>query len=203
MTYQEVNLSRRSIQNFDRNKPIKFELVKRVISEATFAPSGYNLQPWRVIVVQSEESKNKLHALAYEQQKILDAPITLIVVADKESYKRHNKIWDHLSLEHGEDKILETIERLSKGYGKDELTKTRHAHTNTSLFSMNLMALFKSYNIDSHPIGGFKELEVKEAFGINEYEDINMLISIGYHDESKPLITRKRRKTFEEITTIF
>lgn len=202
MTIQEINQSRRSIQNFDNKKDIDMTLVKKVIWEAGFAPSGYNLQPWRVIVVMNDESKEKLFNLSYKQQKIKDAPLTVIVIADKEAYKRHNPIWNHLSEEHGEDQILETIERISKGYGKDEITKSRHAHTNTSLYSMNLMSLFKGYGIDTHPIGGFQEQKVKEAFDIKDYEDINMLIAVGYHDESKPLITRRRRKSFDEFVAV-
>ena len=203
MTVQEVNLTRRSVNFFDKDKDVNMELVKRVIGEATFAPSGYNLQPWRVILVRSDEAKEKLFNAAYKQQKIQDAPLTLIVVADKEAYKRHNPIWDHLSKIHGEEEITKTIERISKGYGKDELTKTRHAHTNTSLFSMNLMTLFKAYGMDTHPIGGFKESEVKALFNIKDSEDINMLISVGYHDINHELITRKRRKTYLEIATVF
>ena len=202
MTVQEVNFMRRSVHNFDKDKPVNMELVKKVIEEAGYAPSGYNLQPWRVIIIQSDESKEKLYNLAYKQDKIIEAPITLIIIADKEAYLRHNPIWDHISKDIGEDKVQETINRISKSYQDNELKKTRSAHTNTSLYSMNLMTLFKAYGIDTHPIGGFKESEVKEAFNIKNSEDINMLISVGHHDKNKPLITRRRRKTFKEISSI-
>ncbi len=203
MTVQEVNLMRRSVQNFDKDRPLDMELVKRVIEEATYAPSGYNLQPWRVIVVQSEESKKTLFNLAYKQEKVSQAPVTLIIVADKEAYKRENSAWDELIEEYGEDRISGLIESAAKGYGKDEISKTKFAHLNTSLFSMTLMLLFKAYNIDSHPMGGMEEDKIKKAFNINEVEDINMLLCIGYHDTVKPLTRRKRRKSYKDIVTVY
>lgn len=203
MTVQEINLMRRSIQFFDKNRPIDMELVKRVIGEAVYAPSSYNLQPWRVVLVHSKEQKELLYNLAYQQDKILDAPITLIIVADKEAYKRHNKVWDFIAEETSEENVQSTIERLSKRYDDNEVAKTKSAHTNTSLFSMNLMLLLKAYGLDSHPIGGMKVNEVKKAFDIKDHEDINMAISVGYHNDDKDLILRKQRKGYKDIVTEF
>ena len=203
MTVQEVNLMRRSIQHFDSERPLDMELVKRIIEEATYAPSGYNLQPWRVIVVQSDENRDLLFNQAYKQEKIKDAPVTLIIIADKEGYKKENKAWDELIEEYGEDRVSKVIESASKAYGKDEIAKTKFAHLNTSLFSMTLMLLFKAYGIDTHAIGGMKQDEIKKSFNIKANEDINMLLPIGYRNEDKPLNKRKNRKTYEDIVTVF
>lgn len=203
MTVQEINLMRRSIQYFDKTKPLDYELVKRVINEAVYAPSSYNLQPWRVILVKTLEQKETLYNLAYKQEKIKDAPMTLIIVADKEAYKRHNKVWDFIAEEIGEDAVKEKVDNLSKGYDNNEIKQIKNAHISTSLFSMNLMLLFKGYGIDSHPIGGMKIDEVKKAFNILEHEDINMAITIGYHDDQYSMITRKRRKNYDDIVTEF
>src|SRR3954464_4997634 len=46
------------------------------------APSAYNVQPWRFVVVQSEEMKKQLSAAAYGQQQILRAPATIVMYSD-------------------------------------------------------------------------------------------------------------------------
>ena len=201
MTLQELNLMRRSIQYFDKDKPLDKELVKRVINEAVYAPSSFNVQPWRIVLVESKEHRELLYDLAYQQDKIKDAPMTLIIVADKEAYKRHNKVWDFESEMIGEEAVLDKVEKLSKRYDNNEIKKVKSAHINTSLLSMTLMLLFKAYGIDSHPIGGMKIEEVKHAFDIKDHEDINMAITIGYHDDNYSLIERKQRKNYNDIVT--
>ncbi len=42
--------SRRSVRAF-RPKPLQRELVEEILEEAASAPSGANIQPWRVYVV--------------------------------------------------------------------------------------------------------------------------------------------------------
>ena len=64
---------------------------------------------------------------------------------------------------------------------------------------MNLMVLFKAYKIDTHPMSGMKFDKVKEAFDLKETEEVVMLLSVGYRDESKQMSTRRIRKTYEEV----
>ena len=62
--------NRRSVNHFDPARKLDNETIKKIIDLAVNAPSAYNLQPWRIIVVQSDEAKGKLWNLAYKQPKI-------------------------------------------------------------------------------------------------------------------------------------
>ena len=46
-----------------------------ILKLALQAPSGYNLQPWRFIIVQDEQNRNKLQKAAWSQEKITEAPV--------------------------------------------------------------------------------------------------------------------------------
>lgn len=46
-----------------RPDPIPEDVLERVLTAATWAPTGGNLQPWRMIVVRSEEKKQALQDL--------------------------------------------------------------------------------------------------------------------------------------------
>ena len=50
-----------------RPDPIPHDVVERVLQAACWAPTGGNVQPWRVIVVRSPERKAKLQAI-YEPE---------------------------------------------------------------------------------------------------------------------------------------
>lgn len=202
MTMQELNLSRRSIGCFDPSKDINMELVKRVINEANFTPSGHNLQPWRLIIAKSKQSKETLHSLAYRQDKVLDAPITLIVIGDKEAYKEDNKAYEEVVEKYGaerKDAIIKSSERV---YGEDEIAKVKFAYTNTSLYAMTLMFLFKAYGMETHAISGMNASGIHKAFDLKDSEEVVMLLNVGYFDDSKTLLTRKRRKEFNDMTVI-
>jgi nitroreductase len=45
--------------------------------------SGYNLQPWRFIVVRDKEHRKRLRKAAMDQEKLSEAPVVLIAVGMK------------------------------------------------------------------------------------------------------------------------
>ena len=51
--------TRRSVRRFT-DQAVPTELVERIIETATYAPNAHNRQPWRFIVLTSEESKSTL-----------------------------------------------------------------------------------------------------------------------------------------------
>jgi coenzyme F420-0:L-glutamate ligase / coenzyme F420-1:gamma-L-glutamate ligase len=59
MSIKDVLKQRRSIRRY-KNQPVPEALVSEVLEAAGWAPSAHNSQPWRFIVLQSNESKREL-----------------------------------------------------------------------------------------------------------------------------------------------
>ena len=196
-------MTRRSVNFFDKDLDIDMRLVKKVITESFQAPSAYNTQPWRILLVRSNESKSLLHSLAFKQVKILEAPLTLIIVGDKEGYELNNSAWNEITEKRGIETTVKMLEGARKLYGKTESTKLKFAESHGGLLAMNLMQLFKAYGIDTHPMSGMKFEEIKLAFDLSESEEVVMLLAVGYRDETKQMSTRRNRKTYEEVVTEF
>ncbi len=72
---------RRSIRKY-MDKPISGQQVMQVLESARLAPSGSNTQPWRFIIVKSEDMRGKLATAAHNQQWMTTAPVHIVVVAD-------------------------------------------------------------------------------------------------------------------------
>lgn len=85
---------RRSVNSFDKNRSIDASLLKEIVNMAVLAPSAFNLQPWRILVVQSEEAKEQLKALANNQDKVTEAPVTLVLIGNKEGFADENPVWE-------------------------------------------------------------------------------------------------------------
>ena len=73
---------RRSINFFDTEKTLSEDKLKELIEVANFSPSSFNLQPWKVIVVRDPDRKKVLRKCAFDQPKVEEAPVILVLVAD-------------------------------------------------------------------------------------------------------------------------
>lgn len=85
-----------------RPDPIPQELIERVLQAACWAPTGGNVQPWRVIVVRSPERKAKLQAIYEPEWHNYTASNrarleTLPIGADKDKLARTLAAGDHLA----------------------------------------------------------------------------------------------------------
>src|SRR5215470_7574188 len=113
----QVIAERRATQSFE-HVPIHAADLEKIIRAGLEAPSGYNLQPWRFIVIRDGEQKKKLRAAAFGQPKVEEASVVMVACGDPQGWKNGD---------------LEEMLRLAAehGYGgKKEHDSTRQAVTN-------------------------------------------------------------------------
>jgi putative NAD(P)H nitroreductase len=195
---------RRSVNSFNPDKKFNRETLKEIINMATLAPSAFNLQPWRIIVAESDDAKDKLMKLAFNQPKVKEAAYTLIIVGNKDGWKETNPVWEEMlqSVGGNAEMVNGAKQTAAFLYGSDEIRSLKFAESNASLLAMAIMIAAKEYGIDSHPMSGMDFDGVHKEFGITEHESLVMLITLGYHDETKDLYPRRPRRGFEEIASV-
>lgn len=197
---KQVFEERRSVNFFDSTKKIDPSVLAKIINLAALAPSAFNLQPWQLIVVKSEEAKKKLFPLSNNQLKILEAPVTLIVIGDPAGYSKDNPIWAELE-RMGSKEALEKAQNFAFTlYGSTPERKLKFAENNASLFAASIMYAAKYFGVDSHPMSGIDFEGIKEAFNIRGENEVVMLIALGYFDDTKTLYPRRYRKKYAELT---
>src|SRR5215210_1864256 len=84
----EVVLERRATIHFKESEEIPENILRAILQLGTQAPSGYNLQPWRFIVVRDEANRKRLQQVAFNQPKVAEAPVIIIAVGMKEEWKQ-------------------------------------------------------------------------------------------------------------------
>jgi putative NAD(P)H nitroreductase len=195
---------RRSVNSFDPSQVLEVSKVKNIIDLATLAPSAFNLQPWRIIVVSSPESKQKLFDLSNKQPKIIEAPVTLIIVGDKEGYSDANPVWAEMlqSVGGNQDMVNGARQAAAFLYGSSEERKIKFAESNAGLLAMAIIIAAKEFGVDSHPMSGIDFEGISRTFGLKASENVVMTIALGYHDSNKTLYPRRPRRSFEEIASI-
>jgi len=195
---------RRSITFFDPNRDVPNEVIKEILNISALAPSGYNLQPWEVIVVKSPEKKRKLREICYDQQKVEDASADIVVIAKLNAAEEHvDSVLDSwVELGYVKEEDREALrEQILSGWKSPEKRK-RKAVRDSALFAMCVMLVARYFGLETHPMEGFDEAKLKKFLGIGKDKIPIMVIAIGYKHPEKNLLPRAYRFTFEEFGRI-
>lgn len=93
----EAIRSRRSVRSY-RPDPVPDEVLSRLLEAARLAPSAMNYQPWRFIVVRSQEKRDRIARSGAFGRFLSQAPVAIVACGDKGS-KYH--VYDTcIALEH-------------------------------------------------------------------------------------------------------
>jgi nitroreductase len=178
----EVIKERHSVRKYDSSYKISQEEIKEMLKEATQAPSSSNLQPWRFIVIQDQEVKKELRAVANNQEQVETASAVIAVLGDKEMYKNVEKVY-RSAYEAGlmdEANMNRLIEGTNKTYpfASEEILKNIASY-DAGLVSMQLMLIAKDRGYDTIPMGGFDKEKFVKMFNIDDRLFPIVLISVG------------------------
>ena len=209
MQYNEVVHKRRSINFFDPDRNIETSLLNKVIETAALAPSSFNLQPWNLLVLSGKEEKEKLKALAWDQPKVVEAPVVLIVLADKmgwqEGHPTVEKNWEEM-LKSGSMKTEQRewfLDAAKSLYDWSPDARLAFAAKNAGFFGMSLMYAATANGLESHPMDGFDHEGVRKAFNVPDSYWIPLLLAVGYPKPGLELHPPKWRKSIDEIVVSF
>ena len=76
-----VVASRRDHKSGFADRPLPEEVVRRILDAGRLAGSAMNRQPWRFVVVDSRDARERLAETVYSAQYVLTAPLLVAVVA--------------------------------------------------------------------------------------------------------------------------
>jgi nitroreductase len=178
----ELIKQRISTNKFDTSRTLSETEIKELISYATEAPSAYNIQNWRFVAVTSPEEKARLKSLAYNQQKVVDAAVTFIVLGDLRGYEKLPQILKPLIDDGVMDKATADgwTRSAASSYGANEQFARDEAIRSASFAAMTLMIAAQAKGLASGPMIGFDPAGVKREFNISDRYVPVMLLTVGY-----------------------
>jgi nitroreductase len=83
----DVIRDRRSTPSFD-GSPVPGDDLRQILDAGLHAPSSYNMQPWRFIVVRGPEAKRRLRAASYNQAKVEEASVVIVACGDMDGWRK-------------------------------------------------------------------------------------------------------------------
>ena len=85
--FEGLARERRATRRF-LQQPLERELIERLLRTAQWAPSGYNLQPTRFVVVADPLIRSRIRRACMNQQPLEEAPIVIIFAGDHGAFDR-------------------------------------------------------------------------------------------------------------------
>lgn len=191
----DVIKGRKSVKYFDPNVKIKREEIIEMLNEANIAPSSCNLQPWRYIVVDTPEGKEKLGSANYNKIQNDTSAAMIIVLGDLNHYGKFDEIYGE-AVEKGY-MTEEVKDGFEKGMGPQlenlPTDKNREGvYFDCGLWTMQFANIAYAKGYDTNIIGGFVREKVAELFGLEENLIPVMLIALGKKEkDARPTVRMK------------
>lgn len=178
-TVSQAAKSRVSIRKY-KDSSISREQIDSILDTAGRAPSPWNLQPWRVVVVTDPELKQQLMAAAYGQRQVGAAPVVFVVTSDMTDTIAtaeetvHPGMPDKAAAAQG---IRDTFAKM------DAQTLAQWGFAESNIFLGYLLLAIHEAGLGSSPMLGFDPAKVKEVLGLPEHVTIPAIVAAGIADE--------------------
>lgn len=191
---------------YDPTKKVSEQDVNSILEAARLAPTSSGLQPFRVIVVETQELKEKMVAGALNPEVMRDCSHVLVFAAwDQYSAEKIDQVYDHHTevRELPRGRFSSYTDQLKQLYGAQ--TAHQHfAHTARQTYiALGLaMAQAAELKVDSTPAEGFSNAVVDEILGLHELGLKSVtLLYLGYRDAEKDWLStmKKVRLPMEEF----
>lgn len=172
---------RRATPSFT-GEPIPVEDLRRILLAGLSAPSGFNLQPWRFVVVRAPEQRERLRAACFNQAKVEEASAVVVACGDLDGWRSGDtEEMLRMGLENGmPPSYAELAKRNIPQYLGEHpnLEAWLNRHVMIALTTMMWMAEVMGY--DTAPMEGYEPEKVAEVLKLPASCRVVALLGLGH-----------------------
>ena len=163
METYEMLMKRRSVRNF-KDQPIPQEMIDKLMDAANNAPTGGNIQPISIILVQESSNRQKLAELVGNQPWVRNAPLSMIFCLDFQRVKR----WAELN--------------GTEFKGEQAFSHFLIAYADLMCASQTVTILAESFGLGSVYVGTIQSNvdNARQAFAIPQHVLPLIVLTLGY-----------------------
>ncbi len=187
--------SRKSVRKYT-DKHISDEDLKKILEAGRLAPSWMNSQPWKFILVKSQENKDLLSELSLGQAQVKNADALIVCIADEEE-------WEKKGISNIQNPALNPALQGENGLIIRTSEQLVYAISYMMLEAESLGISSCIVGATGNEITGISpELykKVKAELNLNEKQILSTIITLGYDAENadKP----KQRNDFNYVVSL-
>jgi len=199
MELSDAILSRVSVRKW-QDKKVEREKIIKVLEAARRAPSWGNLQPWRFIVMEDEETIAKLAKASGGQRAVAAAPVIIICAGEFGDFSRgkQRKSAEELIAVGAMDIKMEQLEKFLDKVSFDavsEEVKTFRTREQIIIATAYMTLAVIDQGLGSLWIGGFDANKVHQDLNLPPKMIVHCMLALGYPGENP--LPRPRRPLSE------
>ena len=179
---------RRATPSFD-GEPVPAQDLRAILQAGLNAPSGYNMQPWRFVVVQNPEQRKRLREASYNQAKVEEASAVIVACGDRDGWRKDLDEMLRLGREAGMPESYaaqasQTVPYYLSNFSDEQMQGWLNKQVTIAATHMMLMAEVMGY--DTAMMEGFEQAKVCETLRLPMSYWVVSLLAIGrLHGQDK------------------
>ncbi len=168
---------RRAVKHFDPEFQLsqkdKKQLIENVMQNA---PSAFNLQHWRPVLIEDPELRQQVRKIAWDQPQVTDASLLIVLCAKQDTWEKDaSLVWTGVP-DHIQKMMVGAIDQYYRGRPQ---TQHDEVMRSAGIFAQTLMLLAKDQGLDSCPMDGFDFEEMAKLIQLPEDHVICLMIAVG------------------------
>lgn len=168
---------RRAIKHFDPAHKMPADDEKKILEAAIQAPTSFNIQHWRFVILRDESLRAKIRKeFGNDQAQMTDASLLILMTADMKAWaKEPSRYWKNAP---------KPVADLLVGWmgpfheGRDWLQRDE-AQRSIGMAMQTIMLAAKALDYDSCPMIGFDLEKVAELIGLPKDYVMGPMVAIG------------------------
>ncbi|MFH1966045.1 MAG: nitroreductase family protein [Acidobacteriota bacterium] len=168
--------TRRAVKHYNPDYEMPEADVNRLLSLAVMAPTAFNIQNWRFVLVRDPELRKKIREAAWNQAQVEEASLLIILCADLKSWEKSPERYWRNAPQAARDFLLPAIDQYYRGR---EQVQRDEAMRSCGIAAQTIMLAAKSMGYDSCPMDGFDFDAVGKLINLPEDHVIAMFVAVG------------------------
>ena len=168
--------TRRAIKHYDANHTMSDAEIDKLMSAALAAPTAFNIQNWRFVLVRDPELRKEVRAVAWDQAQVTDASLLVVLCADTKAWEKDPARYWQQRPQEVQDFIVPAIDQYYRGR---EWVQRDEAMRSCGIAAQTLMLAAKAMGYDSCPMDGFDYDAVGKLLNLPADHVVAMFVAIG------------------------
>lgn len=176
MNTQDSIRARRAVKHYDPEFKIPDADIDELKDLIRQAPTSFNIQNWRFVIVEDADLRAKIQAAAWNQAQVTEASHLFILCADVQAWAKDPARYWADAPKAAQDFLVPAITQFYEGR---EWQQRDEAMRSVGIAAQTIMLASKAMGYDSCPMIGFDADAVGELIKLPEDHVIGMMVAVG------------------------
>ncbi len=172
----EAIYARRAVKHFDPEHQLTDEEIEKLMEAAMQAPTSFNIQHWRFVLIRDPELRKQVRAAGNDQAQMTDASLLILITGDVKAWEKEpGRYWRNAPQEVA-DILVGWMGPFHEG---NEQLQRDEAMRSIGIAAQTIMLAARSMGYESCPMIGFDFDAVAKLVNLPEDHCIGPMVAVG------------------------